>query len=181
LTNNYDPTIVIKRDSNEVKAGAKLFLYNTIDGNNMDSFHFHGDMSSYPLSSLIFIPKDHKSETIFRGRFESGDFQQQVIVPEEVVNNLLQSIFRIKKIFNTVFVLVGIATFLILALIITLSVRLRKNEIYTMFTIGSSKGKVVEIIVFELIILIGSSAMVASVLYLMTGLFVDDFIHNFII
>ena len=66
LTNNYDPTIVIKRDSNEVKAGAKLFLYNTIDGNNMDSFHFHGDMSSYPVSSLIFIPKDHKSETIFR-------------------------------------------------------------------------------------------------------------------
>lgn len=181
LVENYDPTIVLERDSNEVKAGAKLFMYNTISGENMDSFHFHGDMSSYPLSAIIFVPKDHKSETIFRGRFESGEFTQQVIVPEHVVNNLLQSIFRIKQIFNTVFVLVGIATILILALIVTLSIRLRKNEIYTMFTIGSSKGKVVEIITFELLLLLVSSAAFASLLYLMTGFFVEDFINNFII
>lgn len=181
LTNNYDPTIVLQRDSNIVKAGAKLNIYNTINGENMDSFHFHGDMDDYPLSSLIFIPKDHKSETILRGRFESGEFEQQIIVPEEVVNSLLQSIFRIKQIFNTVFILVGLATMLILALIVTLSVRLREDEIYTMFTIGSSRLKVVEIISFELIILIGSSAIFAAVLYVLTGLFVEEFIRNFII
>ena len=147
----------------------------------MDSFHFHGDMNSYPISSLIFIPKDHKSATIFRGRFETGELSQQVIVPEDVVNNLLQSIFRIKQIFNTIFILVGFATMLILALIVTLSIRLRKGEIYTMFTIGSSRLKVVEIISFELIILIGGSCIFAGFLYLMTGFFVEDFIRNFII
>jgi putative ABC transport system permease protein len=181
LTNNYDPTIVLERDSNVVKAGAKLYMYNSISGENMDSFHFHGDMDSYPLSSLIFVPKDHKSETIFRGRFETGEFTEQVIIPEEVVNNLLQSIFRIKQIFNTVFALVGVATLLILGLIVTLSIRLRKNEIYTMFTIGSSRLKVVEIISFELIILTGSSILFAGLLYSITGLFVEDFIRNFII
>lgn len=176
-----DPTIVLERDSNKVVAGAKLFMYNTISGANMDSFHFHGDMKEYPLSSLIFVPKDQKSETIFRGRFTSGEFKEQVIVPKEVVNNLLQSIFRIKQIFNTVFILVGFATLLILGLIMTLSIRLRKNEIYTMFTIGSSKGKVVEIITFELVILVCCSIIFASFLYSMTGLFVEDFIRNFII
>ncbi len=181
LTNNYDPTVILQRDSNIVKVGAKLYIYNTISGENMDSFHFHGDMDTYPLSSLIFIPKDHKSATIFRGRFESGEFPQQIIVPEDVVNNLLQSIFRIKQIFNTVFILVGLATMLILALIVTLSVRLRKDEIYTMFTIGSSRLKVLEIISFELIILIGSSAIFAAFLYVLTGLFVEEFIRNFII
>lgn len=181
LTKNYDPTIVIERDSSMVKAGAKLYLYNTISGENMDSFHFHGDMDTYPISSLIFVPKDHKSETILRGRFESGEFAEQSIVPEEVVNNLLQSIFRIKQIFNTVFVLVGVATILILTLIMTLSIRLRKNEIYTMFTIGSSKLKVFEIISFELIILTGSSILFAGLLYSVTGFFVEDFIRNFII
>lgn len=181
LAKNYDPTIVIERDASVVKAGAKLFLYNTISAENMDSFHFHGDMDAYPISSLIFVPKDHKSETIFRGRFESGEFTEQSIVPVEVVNNLLQSIFRIKQIFNTVFVLVGVATMLILALIVTLSIRLRKNEIYTMFTIGSSKLKVFEIISFELIILTGSSILFAGLLYSITGLFVEDFIRNFII
>lgn len=181
LTNVYDPTIVLERDSNIVKASAKLYIYNTINGENMDSFHFHGDMSSYPLSSLIFVPKDHKSETIFRGRFEAGEFTEQSIVPKEVVNNLLQSIFRIKQIFNTVFALVGVATLLILGLIVTLSIRLRKSEIYTMFTIGSSKLKVFEIISFELIILTGSSIIFAGILYSITGFFVEDFIRNFII
>jgi len=181
LTKVYDPTIVLERDSNAVVAGAKLYMYNTISGTNMDSFHFHGDMQQYPLSSLIFVPKDQKSETIFRGRFTSGEFSEQVIVPKEVVNNLLQSIFRIKQIFNTVFILVGVATLLILALIMTLSIRLRSNEIYTMFTIGSSKGKVVEIIAFELIILLTSSIVFASALYAITGLFVEEFIRNFII
>ena len=181
LTNNYDPTIVLERDSSVVKAGAKLYMYNSISGENMDSFHFHGDMKYYPLSSLIFVPKDHKSETIFRGRFETGEFTQQVIVPVDVVNKLLQSIFRIKQIFNTVFILVGVATLLILTLIMALTIRLRKNEIYTMFTIGSSKLKVMEIITFELVLLAGGSIVFAGFLYSMTGLFVQEFINNFII
>ncbi|MCK5209707.1 MAG: ABC transporter permease, partial [Cyclobacteriaceae bacterium] len=181
LTNNYDPTIVLERDSNVVKAGAKLYMYNTISGENMDSFHFHGDMNSYPLSSLIFVPKDHKSETIFRGRFESGEFAQQAIVPEEVVNNLLQSIFRIKKIFNTVFILVGVATFLILALIVTLSVRLRKDEIYTMFTIGSGRSKIAQIIGMELLLLVVISALISGIMYYITGFFIDEFMNAFII
>ena len=181
LTQVNDPTIVLQRDSTEVKAGAKLYLYNTINGENMDSFHFHGDMDTYPLSALIFVPNDHKSETLFRGRFEAGEFEEQVIVPEDVVNILLQSIFRIKYIFNTVFVLVGVATLLILGLIITLSIRLRKSEIYTMFTIGSSRGKIAEIIGFELIIITGTSILLAGFLYSFTGFFVDDFIRYFII
>lgn len=181
LTNNYDPTVVLQRDSNAVKAGAKLYMYNSISGDNIDSFHFHGDMKYYPLSSLIFVPKDHKSETIFRGRFETGEFTQQIIVPVDVVNKLLQSIFRIKQIFNTVFILVGAATLLILILIMTLTIRLRKNEIYTMFTIGSSKLKVLEIVSFELILLVGGSIIFAGFLYSITGLFVQEFINNFII
>jgi putative ABC transport system permease protein len=181
LTEINDRTIILERDSSEVKAGAKLMLYNTIVGDNIDSFHFHGDMKSYPLNALIFVPNDQKSETLFRGRFETGDFDEQVIVPKVVVNTLLQSIFRIKEVFNTVFVLVGLATLLILGLIIALSVRLREKEISTMYTIGSSRMKVFEIIALELLILSGASIVFASILYLMTGLFVDDFIRNFII
>ena len=181
LKNVYDPTIIMERDSNVVKAGAKLYLYNTISGENMDSFHFHGEVASYPLSSIIFVPKDHKSETILRGRFESGEIDQQIVVPEVVVDTLLQSIFRIKQIFNTVFVLVGLATILILSLIVTLSLRLRKDEIYTMFTIGSSKRKVGEIITFELLIVLTGSGIFAAVSYLLTGVFVEEFINRFIL
>jgi putative ABC transport system permease protein len=181
LTKVFDPSVVLQRDSSEIRAGAKLYMYNTITGENMDSFHFHGDMAKYPLSSLIFIPNDHKSGTLFRGRFASGDFEEQVIVPIEVVENLLQSIFRIRKVFDTVFVLVGIAMLLILSLIVTLSIRLRKNEIFTMFTIGSGRMKVFEIITFELCILAVGSLLLAFGLYSLTGIFVDAFIYQVII
>ena len=181
LEKNFDPTVVLERDSNVVKAGAKLFMYNTIDGSNMNSFHFHGNMEDYPLSSMIFVAADHKSETILRGRFESGVFDMQAIVPEVVVDNLLQSIFRIKQVFNTVFVLVGLATILILGLIVTLSIRLRKDEIYTMFTIGSSRLKVVEILTMELLLICTASLLFVWILYGFTGLYVNDFIKYFII
>jgi len=181
LQNVHDPTLVLKRDSGNVTASAKLFIYNEINGKNLDSFHFHGNIEDYPITSVLFVPDDQKSATILRGRFEAGEMEEQIVVPTNVINNLLLSIFRIKQIFNTVFILVGVATLLILGLIVILTLRLRKEELYTMFTIGSSRYKITEIIGFELLITILLSLVVAFILYGLTGYFVDDFIRQFII
>lgn len=176
-----DPTLIMQRDSGITRTTSKLFIYNEIDGENVDSFHFHGDTDNYPVSAFIFVPDNDKSSTILRGRFEADELLDQVVVPTKVVEHLLQSIFRIKHIFNTVFILVGLATSLILILIITLSLRLRKDEIHTMFTMGSSRYKTFEILGLELLILIILSAMVAATLYYITGFFIDDFIRYFIL
>ena len=181
VTKTTDQSIILNKDSNNVTANAKLFIYNEINQKTLESFHFHGDIRNYPLTSVIFVPKDQKSNTILRGRFEAAELPNQIVVPVKVVGNLLQSIFRIKEIFNTVFVLVGFATILILGLIVTLSIRLRKDEIFTMFTIGSSRAKVTEIISFELLIIIICSAAVALVLYYLTGFFIEEFINYYII
>lgn len=181
VVNVDDPTLVMQRDSAEVRTTTKLYMYNEISGKNMESFHFHGDVNSYPLTAVIFVPRDQKSSTILRGRFEAGEMPNQIVVPSIVVEHLLQSIFRIKYIFNTVFVLVGLATLLILGLIVVLSLRLRKEEIHTMFTIGSSRYKTFEILGLELIILLICSGILAFALYSITGLFVNDFIRYFII
>jgi predicted lysophospholipase L1 biosynthesis ABC-type transport system permease subunit len=98
-----------------------------------------------------------------------------------VVDHLLQSIFRIKHIFNTVFILVGLATLLILALIVTLSLRLRKDEIHTMYTMGSSRYKTIEILGIELLLLVLMSSIVAAILYYITGFFVDEFMRYIIL
>jgi putative ABC transport system permease protein len=181
VTKTTDQSIILNKDSNNVTANAKLFIYNEINQKTLEGFHFHGDVSNYPITSAIFVPNDQKSNTILRGRFESAEMPNQIVVPVKVVGNLLQSIFRIKEIFNTVFVLVGFATILILGLIVTLSIRLRKDEIFTMFTIGSSRAKVIEIISFELLIIIICSAAVALVLYYLTGFFIEEFINYYII
>jgi len=181
LQNVFDPTLVLKRDSGNVTASAKLYIYNEVNGKNQDSFHFHGKLNDYPITSILFVPDDQKSATLLRGRFESGEMAEQIVVPAHVVENLLQSIFRIKQIFDTVFILVGVATLLILGLIVMLTLRLRKDELYTMFTIGSSRSKIIEIIGFELIITIFLSLLMALILYSLTAYFVDDFIRQFII
>jgi putative ABC transport system permease protein len=181
LVNVYDPTLVMERDSGRITATAKLFIYNEITGKNLDSFHFHGNIQDYPISSAIVIPHDQKSSTILRGRFETKEIANQIVVPSSVVEKLLQSIFKIKQIFDTVFILVGLATLLILGLIIMLSLRLRKDEIYTMFTIGSSRAKMFEILGFELSIIVALSATVAFILYYFTGYFVEDFINYYIL
>jgi len=181
VTKTTDQSIILNKDSSNVTANAKLFIYNEINQKTLESFHFHGDISNYPITSVIFVPNDQKSNTILRGRFEAAEMPNQIVVPVKIVGNLLQSIFRIKEIFNTVFVLVGFATILILGLIVTLSIRLRKDEIFTMFTIGSSRAKVTEIISFELLIIIICSAAVALVLYYLTGFFIEEFINYYII
>jgi putative ABC transport system permease protein len=181
LANTSNQSVILNKSDTVVTANAKLYIYNQITGDNLESFHFHGDTRNYPITSILFVPNDTKSEAILRGRFEAKELPHQAVVPSNVVENLLQSIFRIKEIFNTVFLLVGLATLLILALIVTLSLRLRKGEIFTMFTIGSSRGKMAEILGFELLIIIGSSALFAFFLYYLTGFFVEEFITHYIL
>ena len=181
LVKATDESVILNRNDSVVTANAKLYMYNEISKKNMESFHFHGSINDFPITSLIFIPKDQKSSTILRGRFETGELEHQMVVPMNVVNKLLESIFRIKKIFDTVFVVVGMSTLLILGLIVILTLRLRKDEIYMMFTIGSSKMKVFEILLFELITIILLSVILALFLYVITGLFVNEFINYFIL
>lgn len=176
-----DPTLVLKRDSSNVTASSKVFMYNEINAKNLDEFHFHGSMATYPISSVLFVPKDVKSATILRGRFEAKEFKEQIIVPSAVVENLLQTIFRIKRIFHMVFVLVGLATLIIISLIVILTLRLRKDELFTMFTIGSSKFKTVEIVGFELFVILFLSISIAMIFYWITGFYIEEFIQQFII
>ena len=176
-----DPSLILNKDSLNITASPKLLIYNKVDGQNQNSFHFHGNIDEYPISSLLFVPQDHKSETILRGRFETGELSEQIVVPSLVVENLLQNIFRIKQAFGTVFLLVGIATLFILGLIVALSLRLRKEEINTMYVVGSSKNKIVKIVGAELLISVLLSLLAALILYSLTGLFVEDFIQRFII
>ena len=176
-----DPTIVLSRNDSVVTAGAKLFMYNEISNQNMQSFHFHGNKSEYPITSIIFVPEDVKSETILRGRFESGEILDQAVVPSFVVENLFSNIFKMQQVFDSVFIAVGFATALIFALIVTLGIRLRQAEINTMFTIGSSRTKVFEVIFFELLMMIGASGVITLIMYKLTDLYVQDFIYRFII
>ena len=139
VTRLTDPTLVLSRSGGNVAATAKLYQYNEITEQNMDSFHFHGDTSVYPLSAVIAAPYDSKSGTILRGRFLGKDEQLQIVKPSETITRLLETIFRIKNVLDAVVLIDAIATLLALVLDFTLSQRLRSREVETIFRIGCSR------------------------------------------
>ena len=60
---------VLTREGDRVTANASLVQYNEITPENADSFHFHGDLSGYPISAVLAVPPDEKSRRPAPGPF----------------------------------------------------------------------------------------------------------------
>ena len=164
VTKLKDPTLVLKRTESNVAATAKLFHYTEITEKNMASFHFHGNLSAYPISAVIADPYDAKSGTILRGRYLSKEETLQIVKPEAVIDGLLQNIFRIKNVLDAVIAVVALATVLAVILVFALSLRLRQREIQTIFKIGCSRMTIARLIAAEIMIIVFSSAVLCGIM-----------------
>ncbi len=163
LTRTRDSTVILKRSEGNVAANAKLFHYTEITSENLDGFHFHGDTSIYPVTAIIAVPYDEKSGTLLRGRYLEQEETQQIIQPAEVINGLLQNIFRIKNVLDAVIALVGLATVLAIILVFTLSLRLRQREVQTIFKLGCRKATIAWMLWAEIAIIILVSGVLCAV------------------
>lgn len=164
VTGINDPTLILKRTNSNVSATAKLFHYTEITEKNMASFHFHGDLSAYPIGAVIALPHDRKSGTILRGRYLSKEETQQIVRPEEVIAGLLQNIFRIKNVLDAVIAVVALATVLAVILVFALSLRLRQREIQTIFKIGCSRLTIAKLMAAEIMIIVLASTVLCTIL-----------------
>jgi len=150
VTEISDPTLIFERTETNVSATPKLYHYNQISDKNIDSFHFHGDVSQNPITAVVVFPPDIKSETILRGKYLSEGEAHQIVRPVEVIDGLLQNIFRIKNVLDAVILVVGLATMLAMLLVFALSMRIRQREIQTIFKLGCRKGTIVRLLGAEI-------------------------------
>jgi putative ABC transport system permease protein len=165
-----DETLVMQRTESGVVASPKLFQYNEITPDNIDSFHFHGDAGEYPITAVIVIPDDTRSSTILRGRYLDGETLKQIVLPEKVIDGLLQNIFRIKNVLDAVIALVGTATLLALVLVFALSLRLRQRELQTIFKLGCSRATIAYLLAAEILIIgLVAGALCVALLYVVDG------------
>lgn len=162
---------VLKRDGDTIIGNASVVQYNEITPDNVDSFHFHGDMSDYPLSAVIAVPRDQKSGTILMGRYEGGDEPSQIVQPTTVMNELLDTILTIQGFVVAAILLVAAATVATAALVFLLSLRLRRREIETMTKIGGSRGTIGAILVSEVAAVLVLGVVLAGALTLVTSQF----------
>jgi putative ABC transport system permease protein len=164
LSKVKDPQLILKKEDGNITGSPKVYEYMEITEDNLDSFHFHGDPSLYPITAVIAVPFDDKSGTILRGRFIGEGETLQIIRPAEVVDTLLENIFRIKNVLDAVIVVVGFGTFIAIILVFILSLRLRQREIETIFRIGCRRMTIARLMAAEIFIIIAISAAVCAVL-----------------
>lgn len=172
-----DPQAILKREENNITASPKLFQYAEITEDNLDSFHFHGDTTIYPITAVIAIPHDVKSGTILRGRYISSDERDQIAKPEDVIDGLLQNIFRIKNVLDAVISVVALATVMAIVLVFALSMRLRQREINTVFKLGCSRMTIARLLGAEIFIIVLGSGVICGAMILMINQFSNDLVR----
>ncbi|UCH44210.1 MAG: hypothetical protein JSV11_07855, partial [Nitrospiraceae bacterium] len=178
VTKTKDQTVILKKTEGNVTANAKLFQYTEITEENMDSFHFHGDTSQYPITAVIAVPHDARSGTLLQGRYMSSETAYQIVKPEDVIEGLLQNIFRIKNVLDAVIVVVGLATVLAIVLVFALSLRLRQAEIRTIFKLGCRRATIARLLGAEIFIVGAASGFVCGALVFVVKVFANDLVRG---
>lgn len=180
LAKSEDKSVLLGVEGGNYIANAKLFQYNKISADNVDEFHFHGEQAGFPVTAVIVVPHSDKDEALLMGRYISKGETSQIVKPDKVIKNLLESIFKIKGFLDSIFFIVAISTILLLGLVVLLSLRLRSREIQTMYRIGSSKFKIAELLGFEIGIIFIISLVFSTILITATIRYVTEFIRIFI-
>ncbi|QDU10331.1 ABC transporter permease [Gimesia aquarii] len=152
-----DKDLLLKRDPQRTVANAAVPQFNEVTEENLASFHFHGQAETFPISSIIVVPFDEKSEVLLLGIYDVEQSTLQLVRPVVTVNELLAMVFRVKKLFDVNTLLVAISTALLLALVFLLSLRLRKRERQTMFQLGCSRATIWKLQFTEVLFILGAS------------------------
>ncbi|MEM8954121.1 MAG: ABC transporter permease [Verrucomicrobiota bacterium] len=168
LAETDDASVILDHSEENITANAKLETFIEITPENMDSFHFHGNRKDFPVTAAIVVPNDEKSLAILLGRYQADDQPLQLIRPNLIVDELVNTIFRIRRILHAVVVIVALATLLTLALVFTLSLRLRDPELKTISRLGCSRPAMSGFILAEMILILAGSIALALILIALT-------------
>jgi putative ABC transport system permease protein len=154
---------VLNRSEDNIVANASLVQFNEITEDNIDSFHFHGNLDNYPLTGVIAVPKDEKSGVILMGRYLDSEANRQIVRPRDVVGELLDTILTIQQFIVAAVFIVAVATIATASLVFLLSLRLRRREIDTIGKIGGNRTHVASMLLAEVVIvLVLGSALAAG-------------------
>ena len=164
--------MLLGRTATNVAMSDAVLPYQEINETNMDLFHVHGDEGTFPVTTIIVVPRDTKSGTILRGRYQDPKATVQLLVPKQVISETLDLVFRVKRFFDSQAVLVGGAMALLLALVVLLSLRLRRGEMETMFKIGCARWMTFGMQAAEVVMVVTAGVAIAAGL---TWLVVGEF------
>lgn len=145
-------------DDETIALNAAVVEYNEVTPANLDSFHFHGDPETFPLTSALLFPKDQKSQTILLGR----NRETQLIEPPRVMDDLFATVFKVRDVAIFALALSATVALIVCALVFLLSNRLRTGEFSSLTQIGASSSFVRGLMMFEGAFVILASLILTS-------------------
>jgi putative ABC transport system permease protein len=172
---------VLAREGDAITANASVVQYNEITEENIDSFHFHGDLGGYPITAAIAVPHGEKSGVLLMGRDQGEEESAQIVRPIAVMNDLLDTILTVQSYAIAAILIVATATLATASLVFLLSLRLRRREIETMVKIGGSRGRVAAVLASEVVVVLALGVALAGGLTLLTSRFGSAAIRTFIL
>ena len=155
-------SLLMSRSDTNVVANPSVLSYTEITDENLESFHFHGDISNFPVDAILVVPKNRRQSIQLRGRFEERTENVQMIVPLTIINDLVSTMFTIRDTVVAAGIVVATAALAIMALVFWHSLKLRQKEINTMKKIGGSNAVINSILGLEIGLIMGIGILLAG-------------------
>lgn len=162
---------ILKREGDNIVANASVRQYNEITPHNLDSFHFHGDLSGHPISAIIPLPQSDKSRALLLGHYLEEREDVQIVRSQRVIAELLDTVFTVRNYIITGIALVAVATALVAMLVFYLSLRLRQGERFTLARIGASRLQITALMATEVLVVTILGVALSTLLALLTSQF----------
>jgi putative ABC transport system permease protein len=161
---------VLEREGNVVIGNASVVQYNEITAENIDSFHFHGDPSRFPVTAVVAVPRDEKASALLQGRYQEV-LAVRMVRPEVVMGDLLATVFTVERYVIAGAVGVGLATLATVVLVFLLSLRQRARERETLEKIGAAPRAIRVLMASEAMFVLLVAAAMALTLTWLAGRF----------
>lgn len=155
-----DKGVVLAQDGRNMVGNAAVMMFNEVTEANIASFHFHGEMAEFPLSAVLLLPRDAKSEALLAGQFARSK-DRQLIRPRDEMEALLSQLVRLEGFAASALLMTATAALLVTGLVFALSFRLRQREFQTLEDLGVSRAALGWVKVLE-IVFVGLAAAAAG-------------------
>lgn len=146
-----------------LEATAALFMLTEITPENREQFHFHGGQEDLPLSAVLVFPNDQKAYDQILGDYILEE-TLQAVEPVEVIRTILGIVLRVHEGLAVYFVLVALSTTAFFVLVLTLTLRLRRDEITLMRRVGCSRFAIPTIVGAEVVTIVLLAVLLAVLL-----------------
>ncbi|MCA9124569.1 MAG: ABC transporter permease [Planctomycetaceae bacterium] len=125
--------------------------FNEVTSENEASFHFHGDMQSFPITAVIAVPNDSKSATLLEGKYFGEEEVAQIVRPVSIMRELLHTILTVQRYVVLAGCLLVASTLGTMTLVFMLSVQLRRREMATIRMIGGTRWRIAALVATEIV------------------------------